>query len=328
MCILPGKDVMDTKQIEYILKIAEENNITKAADKLYITQSALNQQLLKLEKELGTPLFHRSRTNWRPTEAGKVYLRNARQILRLKKDTYNQINDIAATKRGRLSIGFTPGRGINMFTSIYPAFRQTYPDIVVEPVEKNVYELQQMIEDDNLDIAFLTLRQEDHTNDEYILLVEEEILLAIPAGHPLGAHAAPKGEPLAVMDIKNLRYEPFVLLEKDSTMRALANDIFKRAGFAPNILFETHNNNTIIYMVQTNLCCGLVPSYYMRETNDIAFFHMPDHPSWHVAASYKRNSYLSKPARLFIQMVKEHWNNNPFDRPNRIHLADIDLPVR
>ena len=47
---------MDTKQIEYILKIAEENNITKAAGKLFITQSALNQQLIKLEKELGTPL--------------------------------------------------------------------------------------------------------------------------------------------------------------------------------------------------------------------------------------------------------------------------------
>ena len=55
---------MDLKQIEYILKIAEENNITHAAEKLFITQPALNQQLLKLEKELGTPLFHRSRSNW------------------------------------------------------------------------------------------------------------------------------------------------------------------------------------------------------------------------------------------------------------------------
>lgn len=318
---------MDTKQIEYILKIAEENNITRAADKLFLTQSALNQQLLKLEKELGTPLFYRSRTNWRPTEAGEVYLRNAREILRLKKDTYNQISDIAATRRGRLSIGFTPGRGINMFTSIYPLFRQKYPDIFVEPVEKSVRELQKMIADDHLDIAFLTLRQEDHTNDNYIILVKEEILLAIPAGHPLGACAAPPGKPLAVMDIRQLQYEPFVLLEKDSTMRALANDIFERAGFTPNLLFETHNNNTIIYMVQTNLCCGLVPSYYMRRTNhDIAFFRMPDHPSWHVAASYKRNSYLSKPARLFIEMVKEHWNSNPFDHPNRVHLTDIDLP--
>ena len=119
---------MDTKQIEYILKIAEENNITKAADKLFITQSALNQQLLKLESELGTPLFHRSRTNWRPTAAGEIYIRNAREILRLKKNTYNQINDIANTKRGNLSIGFTPGRGINMFTSIYPVFHQKSED--------------------------------------------------------------------------------------------------------------------------------------------------------------------------------------------------------
>ena len=60
---------MDLKQIEYILKIAEEQNITHAAEKLFITQSALNQQLLKLEKELGTPLFYRSRTDWHPTPA-------------------------------------------------------------------------------------------------------------------------------------------------------------------------------------------------------------------------------------------------------------------
>ena len=75
---------MDTKQIEYILKIAEENNITKAAEKLFITQSALNQQLLKLEKELGTPLFHRSRANWRLTEAGEIYIEGAKLPFRSK----------------------------------------------------------------------------------------------------------------------------------------------------------------------------------------------------------------------------------------------------
>lgn len=314
---------MDTKQIEYILKIAEENNITKAADKLFITQSALNQQLLKLESELGTPLFHRSRTNWRPTEAGEIYIRNAREILRLKKNTYNQINDIANAKQGNLSIGFTPGRGINMFTSIYPVFHQKYPDVTVEPVEKSVHELQQMLADSSLDIAFLTLRQEDHTNDEYITLVKEEILLAVPAGHPVGAFAAPPGEPLAIMDLRKLQYEPFVVMDKNSTMRTLTNDIFKQYGIAPNILFETRNNNTIIYMVQTNLCCGLVPSYYAQDQpENISFFQLPSHPYWQVAASYKRNAYLSKPARLFIEMVKEHWNLNPFDRPNRIHPVD------
>ena len=78
---------MDLKQIEYILKIAEEQNITHAAEKLFITQSALNQQLLKLEKELGTPLFYRSRTDWHPTPAGEIYLNAAKDILLIQSDS-------------------------------------------------------------------------------------------------------------------------------------------------------------------------------------------------------------------------------------------------
>ena len=72
---------MDLRQLEYIVQIAEENNITRAAERLYITQSALNQQLLKLEKELGVSLFHRSRTDWHPTEAGEI-------LLKFKKDSF------------------------------------------------------------------------------------------------------------------------------------------------------------------------------------------------------------------------------------------------
>ena len=111
---------MDLKQIEYILKIAEEKNITHAAEKLFITQSALNQQLLKLEKELGCPLFYRSRTDWRPTPAGEIYLDTARQILILKKNAYDQIHDLTEYQKNTIRIGFTPGRGIDMFSQVSP----------------------------------------------------------------------------------------------------------------------------------------------------------------------------------------------------------------
>lgn len=84
---------MDLKQIEYILKIAEEQNITHAAEKLFITQSALNQQLLKLEKSSAS-LFYRSRTDWHPTPAGEIYLNAAKDILLIKKNAYNQIHDL------------------------------------------------------------------------------------------------------------------------------------------------------------------------------------------------------------------------------------------
>ena len=77
---------MDLHLIENIVAIADEKSITKAAEKRFITQSALNQQLQKLEEELGTPLFRRARSNWQPTEAGETYLQAARAMLLLRKD--------------------------------------------------------------------------------------------------------------------------------------------------------------------------------------------------------------------------------------------------
>lgn len=90
---------MNLKEIEYIVKISEERNVTRAAEKLFITPSALNQQLLHLERDIGTPLFNRSRTGWTPTEAGEVYLETAREMLRMKREAYHRLQDIAAVKR-------------------------------------------------------------------------------------------------------------------------------------------------------------------------------------------------------------------------------------
>ena len=90
---------MNLKEIEYIVKIAEERNVTRAAKKLFLTPSALNQQLLHLEREIGTPLFFRSRTGWSPTEAGEVYLSAAREMLRLKRETYHRLQDITDAKK-------------------------------------------------------------------------------------------------------------------------------------------------------------------------------------------------------------------------------------
>ena len=102
---------MDLHLLENIISIADEKSITKAAEKRFVTQSALNQQLQKLEKELGTPLFIRARGNWQPTEAGEAYLSAARQMLLLKQDTYNRIADYAEKSSRRLTVGLIPERG-------------------------------------------------------------------------------------------------------------------------------------------------------------------------------------------------------------------------
>lgn len=71
---------MDTKLIEYILTIAETKSIAKSAEELFLTQSALNQQLLKLEKELGAPLFVRTRNHWELTDVGTLYVEPPKKL--------------------------------------------------------------------------------------------------------------------------------------------------------------------------------------------------------------------------------------------------------
>lgn len=300
---------MDLKQIEYIVSIDNEHSITRAAEKLFLTQSALNQQLLRLEKDLGTQLFHRSKSDWRPTAIGQVYLDNAREILRIKQKTYNIISDMAETKKGHLSIGFTPGRGSEMFTHVYPAFHQSYPHVVVEPHELSVHKQQQMIAQGDLDIGFQTLSESQKTNDEYIKLGQEEIFLAIPAIHPVAAMAAPTSEPFAVIDLSHLKYEPFVLMYRESTVRAITDEIFRASGFIPNVLFETASNSTVLSMIQARLCCGVIPHYYIRQMPEgICCFAFPSHPTWDIVASYRRNTYLSNAAKSFIELVKDFWS--------------------
>ena len=303
---------MDTKQIEYILKIAEENNITRAANKLYITPSALNQQLLKLEKELGTPLFHRSRTNWHLTEAGEIYVQNAKEVLRIKRDTYQRINDLAEGRYGHLSVGFTAGRGITMFTAAYTTFHQLYPNIIVEPREGVVRDLQKLLAQGDLDIGFLTLTDADRTGDVYETIYTEELFLAVPSVHPIAAASTPPpGERFATLDVRALRYEPFVLMDKRSTMRTMIDQIFAEGGFEPQILFETGNNHTILSMLQTNLCCGILTYYYVKDLLEgIPRPQRSTRPTWEFTTNYKRRRYLSGAARCFINLMKAQWGDS------------------
>lgn len=88
---------MDLKQLEYIVAIAECGNISKAAQALFITQSGLNQQLIKLEKHLGIQLFYRNKHYLRMTQAGEVYVKNAKEILRIRKKPMDSWRTLRAT---------------------------------------------------------------------------------------------------------------------------------------------------------------------------------------------------------------------------------------
>jgi len=300
---------MDLKQLEYMIKIAEENNITKAAEKLFITQSALNQQLLKLEKELGTQLFVRSRTNWHPTQSGEIYIENAKKMVRIKKDTYNQINDLLDIKKGKLSIGLTPERGPEMFASIYPSFYKKYPNVKVEPIELPVKQQQHEISMGNLDIGFLTLQNSQKTNDEYIYICSEDILLAVPKAHPLAHLGGEFGDKLPEISLNHFKNDTFALMQTGSTLREIYEHLTDDEDFNPNILLETRSGHNLYHMVAEGICCSIIPMAYAQYNPNVSYFFIKQKPVWEVCASYKKGTYLSNPAKEMIKIASEYWSN-------------------
>lgn len=299
---------MDVKQLEYMVKIAEEQNISRAAEKLFITQSALNQQLLKLERQLGTPLFFRSRSQFRPTPAGEIYLAGAREMLRIKKDTYRQIGDLLDARSGRLAVGLLSGRGMDMFTSIYPEFQRQYPQVDVEPVEMSVREQQVQVAAGTLDIGFVTVAPFQKDQNRYQRICVEEIFLALPQESPLAEQYRQDRLQGQKPDWGRLQEIPFVTINRESTLRPLIDSVLENAEVSPRILFETGNFHTLVRMVQAGLCASFLPWHYLRPNPEgIAIFPLSPRLTWEIHAITRQKSYLSQAGACLIQLAAQFW---------------------
>lgn len=305
--------LMNLKEIEYIVTIAEEQKLSRAAEKLFVTSSALTQQLNNLEREIGTPLFFRSRSGCVPTEAGLIYLKSAKEILQIRRETDKQLQDLVNSHQGNLAIGITSEHGSSMFASIYPLFHKSYPNITINIYENNVRGQQQMLTSGGLDLGFLTLSEQQCAEDVYIPLSKEEILLAVPSIHPSCQLARPTScSAYPELDLRHVQYEPFAMMYKQSTMYEVILKCFQDCQIHPDILFYAQRSITALEMVSANICCTLVPSFfavgaYRYPFENVSFFSLPSHPTWDIVASYKRGSYLTDAAQYFIKLAKEYW---------------------
>ena len=304
-----GDGLMDLYQIEYMVKLAQEKNITKAAEKLYISQSALNQQLLNLERELGVQLFRRNRNDWSLTEAGKIYLDGALRILEIKKEAYARISDIAQVKREELVLGVTPGKGGQMVAWIYKQFYKKYPHIKLTVRQSMGPKLRREIGQGVIDIGILTVGDMENLKEDCELLLKEEWLIVMSKNHPMTREAVQEEDGTWVQDLSKFKNEKFVLGTPGINSQIL-DRVFEEAGFVPYKYAEAGEYNLRLSMVEMNLCVTMVEEHHRDAlSGELASFKLKSHPEFYVVAAYKKRKYLSKAARAFIELAREYWQN-------------------
>ncbi len=296
---------MDLRQIENILAIEREQSISRAAQKLYLTQSALNQQLLRLEKELGVKLFERRKHSMIPTYAGRIYLATAHRMMDMKQETYKIIHDIAEENTGEIAISYTPERGSLMFSQIYPYFHQRYPQITFRIREARVKTMEQLVLQKDVTMAFCTYAEGlKHPDLEYSDIGKERIILGLPITHPLAHLAGERSwETFPEFNLRLLKGEHFVLSSRETRIREMTDRAFALAGFQPNVLFESTSTSTIINTVKNQVCPAFFPQSYVEKDLPIAYFTFLPDDYWMRCVAYLKGAYLTKPEKYFIKLA-------------------------
>ena len=291
---------MELRQLHYVIQIAAEKNFSRAADKLHIAQPSLSQQLSKLEQELGVLLFRRTTNSVELTQAGQVFVEKSQSILDAVEQLKQEMDDMAQMRRGRLVVGTLPITGSHILPLVLPVFGAQYPQIEVVLVEESTVKLEQLTASGGTDLSLLSLPLIDSTlsHEPYM---EEQICLAVPPQHPLAVRQE-------AVHIEELKAEPFIKLKRGQGFRQITVELCEQAGFAPQIVFESSNIETVQSLVAGGMGIAFVPQMLTRpKGSDFApvYLKLNSKPTRTLVVASRKGRYLSKAAQAFIATLKE-----------------------
>jgi DNA-binding transcriptional LysR family regulator len=268
MAAMGGRDPilstgMELRHLRYFLAVAEERHFGRAAARLGIAQPPLSQQIQALERELGAQLFRRIPRHLELTDAGEVLLREARWILTRTEQAIRGVERAARGEAGKLRIGFTSAASFNAFVpATIRAFQHTYPGVSVSLREADSASLCRSLSEGDVDVAFLRPLAPEPEGIRLDLLFEEDMLAALPVGHPL--------ENSVLVPLATLSGAPFILFPRwlspplhDAILTACC-----KAGFVPNIVQEAPQVASAINLVAAGIGVTIVPASMQQIHTD------------------------------------------------------------
>lgn len=313
---------MTDKQLEYLLKIASEGNISKAAEKLFVSQSSLSQMLAHTEKELGVKIFDRSRTPLVPTYSGELFLSSAQKVLEIKRDLLIQYQEIEDNTSGQLHIGMAPSRSWLFVPNIIPDYMERFPNVELVFTEGFQDSLNPMLLDGKIDLI-LTVIPPNTPDIISVPIFTEQMFMIVPRAYALPKRDA--GEKLELSAFQNI---PFVFLRPHHDLRNITNKILSDGGFAPRVLLETDSMDVCLRLTATNLCATILPDslYYFHEFKDrVRPIFTNSRYSRTMYISYKRNKYVPLIMQEFIRIAINNLQN--IHDPSRLALDNLSLNI-
>lgn len=302
------------KNYEYFLMIADCGSLTKAADKLYISQPSLSKYLSRLEKTLEIELFNRKSSPLKLTYAGELYYEYIQEVAELEKQLNNEFKKIRNDGRERVCLGIGPWRGTCILPVVLPVLAEKYPFIDVSVLEGESNFLENAILKNKVDFCIMSLPV-DYAKLAYEIFLKEKILLVGNNSHPLVKEAKKEKSTGCVyshFDITRLKNQRLYLTTPGQNFAFLIHSLFSKVNFRPVNICEIQNLTTAFNLVVKGLGFSFLPESGLKTTlipENITLFTVGEPElSWSFAAVYKKTAHIPKSVRLIIDTLKEIYS--------------------
>lgn len=298
---------MDFRQYQYVLKVAETQNMTRAAGELYITQPSLSHYIARIEEELGTPLFNRNTNPLTLTLAGERYVDTAKMILALNDRLRRDLSDISSQKRGLITVGMSNARATFFLPYVLPEFRNAYPGVDVRTVEVRSELVEEYVLKGRCDMGILPFPVTGKGALEQEVICREELLLV--SGKPLGEEEFCGSKPY--IDLRRCGDYPFILLKKGHGIRTAAEVLFMEHGIRPPQIFETTSNETAYRLATVDMGLAIVPETTVILAHAVRTPYLyslsREGVRWEIGVIYRKKECLSAAGQELIRLMRRHF---------------------
>ncbi len=258
---------MEIHQLRYFCAVARYGTFTRAANVEHVAQPSLSQQVLKLEAELGAPLFDRLPRSARLTVFGTAFLPKAEQILRELDDAKTEMLEMAGKEKGEVVLGVIPTIASYLLPRLLAGFSRTHSQIRISLVEDVTVVLLDRLHQGTIDLAIVALPTpgDELSGTE---LMEEDFFAVLPRTHPRA-----RQKTIRLTDLKN---EPFLLLKEGHCFRDTMIAACNESGVKPAFRFESGQFATIIAMVSAGMGVSAVPAMAVQPVSTCRFIRIAD----------------------------------------------------
>lgn len=288
---------MEVHQLRYVVAVARTGNFSRAAEHCHVSQPSLSQQIKKLENELGERLFDRMKRAAKLTPSGEAFLRRAIRILDELEAARREAAEAKDLLHGTVALGALPTIAPYLLPGVLADFGRKFSGVEVIVQEDTTAQLMKLLLACEIDFAIASEPIRDNRM-EVVELFGEELLLALPPGHPLAQKRS-----VSLSDLEN---EKLIVMKEGHCLGDQVLGFCNRRDLRPGISFRSAQLETIQALVRSGLGLSLIPAMATQtDRSDMPVYRpvKPPRPSRKIVAVWPRQRPLRRAAGEFLKML-------------------------